>query len=57
MTQTVASLLVHIVFSTKHGQDFITLDIEPHLYAYLGGIAREYQSRLLAAGGTAFSRE
>jgi REP element-mobilizing transposase RayT len=53
MAQTLVSLLIHIVFSTKHRQDFITPDIEPHLYAYLGGIAKQYQSRLLSAGGTA----
>jgi REP element-mobilizing transposase RayT len=53
MAQTLVSLLVHVVFSTKHRQAFITPEIEPHLYAYLGGIARQHQSRLLAAGGTA----
>jgi len=53
MAQTLVSLLIHIVFSTKHRQDLITPEIEPQLYAYLGGIARQYQSRLLSAGGTA----
>jgi REP element-mobilizing transposase RayT len=52
MAQTLVSLLVHLVFSTKHRQDFITPEIEPHLYAYLGGIARNHQARLLSAGGT-----
>jgi putative transposase len=31
----------------------ITPAVEPRLYAYLGGIARKKQSRLLDAGGTA----
>lgn len=53
MAQTLVSLLVHLVFSTKHRRDFITPEIEPHLYSYLGGIARNHQSRLIAAGGTA----
>lgn len=53
MAQTLVSLLVHLIFSTKHRQDFITPEIEPPLFAYLGGIARKHQSRLLSAGGTA----
>src|SRR5436853_6754825 len=53
MSQTLVSLLVHIVFSTKHREALITAEIEPSLYAYLGGIARTHQSRLLTAGGTA----
>jgi putative transposase len=53
MAQTLVSLLAHVVFSTKHRRDFITSEIEPHLYAYLGGIARNHQTRLLSAGGTA----
>lgn len=52
MAQTLVSLLVHIIFSTKHRTDFITPEIEPHLYAYLGGVAKHHQSRLLMAGGT-----
>ena len=53
MAQTLVSLLVHVVFSTKHREDFINPEIEDDLYAYLGGVARKHQSHLLAAGGTA----
>ena len=53
MAQTLTSLLVHIVFSTKDRQDLIDTNIEPRLYSYLGGIARKMESRLLDAGGTA----
>ena len=53
MAQTLVSLLVHVVFSTKYREDLITPEIEPDLYAWLGGIARKRESRLLAAGGTA----
>lgn len=53
MAQTLTSLLVHIVFSTKQRADLITPEIEPELYAYLGGIAANHQSVLLASGGTA----
>ncbi len=53
MAQTLTSLLVHIVFSTKHRQRLIYPEIEPHLFAYMGGILRNNNSRLLTAGGTA----
>jgi REP element-mobilizing transposase RayT len=53
MAQTLVSLLVHIIFATKRREDFITLEIELNLYAYLAGIARKHGSRLLASGGTA----
>ena len=53
MAQTLTSLLVHIVFSTKDRQDLIDTNIEPRLYSCLGGIARKMESRLLDAGGTA----
>jgi len=53
MAQTLVSLLTHIVFSTKHREDLITPTVEPHLYAYLGGITKDYGTQLLAAGGTA----
>ncbi len=52
MAQTLVSLLVHIIFSTKHRAELIAPEIEPDLYAYLGGIAREHHARLLSAGGT-----
>ena len=53
MAQTLTSLLVHLVFSTKHRQRLITPEIEPPLFAYMGGILRNNNSRLLTAGGTA----
>lgn len=53
MAQTLVSLLVHLVFSTKNRVDFITPDIEPYLFAYLSAILNRRESRCLAAGGTA----
>ena len=52
MAQTLTSLLVHIVFSTKHRVSIITPEIEPELFAYIGGILKNNSSPLLAAGGT-----
>ena len=53
MAQTLVSLMVHVIFSTKNRESFITPEIEPELFAYVGGILRNNESRLLDAGGTA----
>lgn len=52
MAQTLVSLLVHVIFSTKNRQSLITPAVEPELFSYMGGILRNKQSRLLDAGGT-----
>ena len=52
MAQTLVSLLTHVIFSTKNREPFITPEVEPELFAYIGGILKNHESRLLAAGGT-----
>ena len=52
MAQTLVSLMVHVVFSTKQRRALITPAVEPELYAYLGGTAKNLASRCLAIGGT-----
>jgi putative transposase len=52
MAQTLVSLYVHIVFSTKNRIDIIEPEIEADLYAYMGGIFNNNGSKLLSAGGT-----
>ena len=52
MAQTLVSLLVHVIFSTKNREPFITTEIEPELFAYVGGILKNHESRLVNAGGT-----
>ena len=52
MAQTLTSLLVHVVFSTKNRTRLITPEVEPDLFAVMGGILKDYKSPLLAAGGT-----
>lgn len=49
--QSLISLNVHVVFSTKHREPFIDRDLAPRLYAYVGGIVRNTGSVLLAVGG------
>jgi REP element-mobilizing transposase RayT len=52
MAQTLVSLMVHVVFSTKNREALITPEIEPELFAYIGGILKNHDSRLIDAGGT-----
>ena len=52
MAQTLVSLLVHVIFSTKNRESFISEAVEADLFAYMGGILKNNNCRLLAAGGT-----
>jgi len=52
MSQTLTSLLVHLIFSTKNRVSIITPEVELDLFAYMGGILKNCESRLLDAGGT-----
>jgi REP element-mobilizing transposase RayT len=52
MAQTLVNIMVHIIFSTKDRQALITPQIEPELFAYIGGILRNNKCCLLDAGGT-----
>jgi putative transposase len=53
MAQTLTSCLIHFIFSTKNRTPIITPEVEPDLFAYIGGITRALESPLLAANGTA----
>ena len=53
MAQTLVSLMVHVIFSTKNPEPFIKPEIESELFAYVGGILKNHESRLLDAGGAA----
>ncbi len=53
VASTLTRILIHIVFSTKNRGSMISQEIEPELYAYVGGICRRLGSPLLDMGGTA----
>ena len=53
MAQTLVNLMVHVIFSTKNRVPLITPEIEPELFAYIGGILKNHNCRLLDGGGTA----
>jgi REP element-mobilizing transposase RayT len=51
MSHTYCSSLFHCVFSTKERQRTIIAEIQPRLWAYMGGVAREHQMKALGIGG------
>ncbi len=51
MPHSFNSVLLHVVFSTKRRRPDITAEIQPRLWSYLGGMARERKIKALAIGG------
>jgi REP-associated tyrosine transposase len=51
LPHTYSSLLVHCVFSTKDRRPIITEEMQPRLWAFLGGIARKNNMKALEVGG------
>src|SRR5438034_11672774 len=52
MSQSLSSVLIHLVFSTKNREPFITPAIETELHPYMATIFRELTSPSLAIDGT-----
>lgn len=52
MSQSLANVLIHVVFSTKNRMPFIQADIEDELYAYLATACRSLGCPALKVGGT-----
>ena len=52
MSQSLSSVLIHLIFSTKNREPFITPEIEPELHPYMATILREVKSPSLAINGT-----
>jgi putative transposase len=52
MPQSLSSILIHLVFSTKHREHFITSNIESELHSYLATIFREFNSPAISINGT-----
>ncbi len=51
MPQSFVCMHCHIVFSTKGREPWLTDELLPRLFAYIGGIVRAHGSVLVAAGG------
>ena len=52
MPQSLSSILIHLIFSTKNREPFITEAIEKELHPYMAKIFRELKSPALTIGGT-----
>ncbi|AZA58024.1 IS200/IS605 family transposase [Chryseobacterium shandongense] len=52
MSQSLVKNYVHIVFSTKHREDFIDDKIEKELFSYMAVICKNLESTALQIGGT-----
>ena len=52
VAHTYVSELVHCVFSTKQRRNLIAPEVQPQLWAFLGGVARKNGFKALIAGGT-----
>ncbi len=54
MPQSLAQIVVHIVFSTKHRHPFLSdRDVRAEMHRYIAGICRSLGSPALAVGGVA----
>lgn len=52
MAQTLANILVHVIFSTKERRHLIKADVREALHAYMAGTLNNLDSPCLAIGGT-----
>ena len=52
MPQSLSSVLVDLIFSTKNREPFITAQIETELHPYMASVFRELKSPALALDGT-----
>ena len=53
MPQSLAEILVHLVFSTKNREPVLEDDVRAELHSYIGGIVKNYEGVLLKAGSAA----
>jgi REP element-mobilizing transposase RayT len=51
MPQSLSSILVHLIFSTKNREPFIPPAIESDLHPYMASIFRDHKSPSLIIGG------
>ncbi|GAA4162349.1 IS200/IS605 family transposase [Chryseobacterium ginsenosidimutans] len=52
MSQSLVKNYIHIVFSTKHREDFIDEKIEKELFSYIAVLCKDFESIALQIGGT-----
>ncbi|MBV9123212.1 MAG: transposase [Planctomycetes bacterium] len=53
MSQSLAKILIHLIYSTKQRTPWLSADLRPVLFAYQAGIFKQWQSPALVIGGVA----
>ena len=53
MPQSLAQILVHLVFSTKNREPWLADEIRDELHAYIGGVVENHKGTLLKSGSVA----
>ena len=53
MAGSYTNILMHLVFSTKNRTPWITPELKPRLFQYIGGTVRKLKASLLEIGGPA----
>lgn len=53
MAQSLSKILLHLVFSTKNRESWISPDVRPALHAYLAGAVRALNAEAYRVGGVA----
>ena len=51
MSHTYSSLRIHVIFSTKERQKCLSQELQPKLWAYIAGIARNHKFEAIKIGG------
>jgi len=51
MPQSLSNILLHVVFSTRNRQPFITSEVRPRLHAYLATVVRNMDMEYYRVGG------
>ena len=51
MPQSLTQLYVHLVFSTKNREPWITPELRPQTHQYIGGVCKRLESQPLQVGG------
>ena len=52
MSQSLVSVFIHLVFSTKNRVPMLREGLRPNLHAYIGRVLQAHKASLLKAGGT-----
>jgi len=52
MPQSLSSILIHLIFSTKNREPFLTPEIDMELYSYIASVFKAMKSPALIINGT-----